>query len=298
MVGIPEDQLDIWAKQGSITQSKNTYATIDGVLNSGDAPYAKRGFTTFLQGSYGNDTNVYADSDVDIVLRLDAAFQYDLHRMDEPHQASWRAAHTTNAEYGLVDFRAEAVAWLTQNYRGQVDGAGKAIAIAGNGNRRDADVLACIKFRRYYKFNGMQDQSYAEGIAFRLKDGTSVENYPKQHAENCTSKHQATKSYFKPMVRIIKNMRNKMRDDGIIEPGLAPSYYLEGLLYNVPNELFGHSYQRSFLSAYSWIRGTDKTKLTTANNQFWLLRSNTHTSWDPAKFDKFFQRLGDFWDNW
>lgn len=31
-------------------------------------------FKVFLQGSYGNDTNIYAESDVDIAIRLDNCF--------------------------------------------------------------------------------------------------------------------------------------------------------------------------------------------------------------------------------
>ena len=40
--------------------------------------YADKNYADpFLQGSYGNDTNVYADSDVDIVMKLDAIFFKD-----------------------------------------------------------------------------------------------------------------------------------------------------------------------------------------------------------------------------
>lgn len=44
------------------------------------------------------------------------------------------------------------------------------------------------------------------------------------------------------MARILKNMREKLKDKNLITPDVAPSYYLEGLLYNVPNEDFGTSY--------------------------------------------------------
>jgi hypothetical protein len=66
-MAIPESQLNTWSAQGSVQQSKNTYATVKGVLESGSAPYSSRSYDTFLLGSYGNDTNVYADSDVDVV---------------------------------------------------------------------------------------------------------------------------------------------------------------------------------------------------------------------------------------
>jgi hypothetical protein len=33
--------------------------------------------------------------------------------------------------------------------------------------------------------------------------------------------------------------------------GIAPSYFLEGVLYNVPNDKFGSSYEDRFVAAYS-----------------------------------------------
>src|SRR5579863_489300 len=76
-MSIPESQLETWAKQGSITQSSTTYATIKGALEASDAEYANQSFKVFLQGSYGNDTNIWAESDVDVVIRLDSIFYYD-----------------------------------------------------------------------------------------------------------------------------------------------------------------------------------------------------------------------------
>jgi hypothetical protein len=78
-VSIPEAQLETWSHQGSVTQSKNTYATIKGALEAADTKYAGQSFEVFLQGSYGNDTNIYAESNVDIVIRLDSTFHYDLY---------------------------------------------------------------------------------------------------------------------------------------------------------------------------------------------------------------------------
>jgi tRNA nucleotidyltransferase (CCA-adding enzyme) len=76
-MAIPESQLDIWSHLGSVTQSASTYETIRNVLNDSQSPYYQRSFTIFLQGSYGNDTNVFRDSDVDIVIRLNDTYYYD-----------------------------------------------------------------------------------------------------------------------------------------------------------------------------------------------------------------------------
>ena len=68
---IPESQLETWSHQGSITQSSNTYNAIKSVLEANTTPYAGKNFKVFLQGSYGNDTNIYAESDVDIMVTFE-----------------------------------------------------------------------------------------------------------------------------------------------------------------------------------------------------------------------------------
>ena len=68
---IPESQLETWSHQGSITQSSNTYNTIKNVLEASTTPYAGKNFKVFLQGSYGNDTNIY----VMLPLLADAAWK-------------------------------------------------------------------------------------------------------------------------------------------------------------------------------------------------------------------------------
>jgi len=55
-MGIPEDQLDTWAKQGSVAQSQQTYAAVRSCLEADDALYREKSYSIFLQGSYGNDT--------------------------------------------------------------------------------------------------------------------------------------------------------------------------------------------------------------------------------------------------
>lgn len=77
-MGIPESQLDTWSHQGSITQSSTTYATIKNALEAGGSTYASKSYKVFLQGSYGNDTNIYSESDVDVVIQLDSTFYHNL----------------------------------------------------------------------------------------------------------------------------------------------------------------------------------------------------------------------------
>lgn len=297
-MGIPESQLDTWSHQGAITGSSTTYNAIKGVLAGSDTPFASVSQSVFLQGSYGNDTNIYAESDVDIVAKLDDIFKSDLTNLTANEKAAYSAAFS-NATYGYSDFRTDVLEVLTDNYGSDVTDGNKAIGIAARGNRRKTDVIVAMSYRRYWKFNGIYDQNYDEGICFYNSDGDEIVNYPKQHRENLTTNHQASGKWLKPMVRVLKNLRSKLVDDGVIEAKLAPSYYLEGLLYNVPSDKFTSNYSTCFANAINWIQDdADKDKLVCANQQYYLLRDNSHTCWPRANCDKFLEEAIDLWNNW
>jgi hypothetical protein len=101
------------------------------------------------------------------------------------------------------------------------------------------------------------------------------------------------------MARVLKNLRGKLVDDGCIKAGVAPSYYLEGLPYNVPNEKFTSSFQDCFVNAINWIQNeADKSKLVCANKQYYLLWDNSHTSWSKANCELFLRAAVELWNNW
>lgn len=294
-MAIPEDQLKTWSAQGSIKQSSDTYASVKRVLEDSSAPYSGKDFESFLQGSYGNDTNIWSDSDVDVVLKLNSIFHRDLSRLTESQQAAYKSSFEPG-EITLKDFKADVVKWLIRNYGDGVRPGKKAIFIPGNGSRRDTDVLVCAQFRRYHTFVSLSDQRYDEGICFFLPDGTRVENFPKQHSANCTNKHGITRMLFKPTVRVFKNMRNRMIERRELAEGMAPSYYLEGMLYNVPSANFVSSFQETFANCYNWIAQADSTKLVCANSLHWLVRDGEHTSWPVSNFKTYLAAARKHWE--
>src|SRR3546814_6855490 len=110
---IPESQLDTWSHQGSIIQSSDTYHSIKNVLEAGTTPYANKNFKVFLQGSYSNDTNIYTESDVDIIIRLDACFQSDLIQLTEEEKAEYKSVFS-DATYTHVEFKRDVLSTLTK----------------------------------------------------------------------------------------------------------------------------------------------------------------------------------------
>ena len=297
-MSIPEDQLETWSHQGSIAQSSATYNSIRNVLVAAGTPYAGRTFEVFLQGSYGNATNIYAESDVDIVIRLDDTFHSDLEQLTGEEKAAQQAAFE-DATYTYTDFKRDVMSVLTRQYGGAAKEGDKAIKIEANGSRRKADVIVATQFRRYWSFRSTLDSSYTEGICFFNATGERIQNYPKLHAAHLTAKHQSTENRLKPLARVFKNMRSLMIDVGLIEPGTAPSYYVEGLLYNVPNGLFAPRFGDSVVNVLNWyLQEAEKEDLVCANEQFYLLRDGCHTCWSPADCNAFITAAVRLWTEW
>lgn len=295
---IPESQLETWSHQGSITQSSNTYNAIKSVLEASTTPYAGRTFNVFLQGSYGNDTNIYAESDVDIVIRLDDCFHSDLESLSDDEKSAYKQAFS-DATYTHTDFKRDVLSVLEDQYGSAVKTGDKAIAIDASGSRRKSDVIVATQFRRYFKFRSAIDSEYVEGICFFNAAGERIANYPKQHSANLTAKHQASSKWLKPMVRVLKNIRSRMVDEGLIKAGVAPSYYIEGLLYNVPNEKFTHSLEDCMVNILNWYRqDAAKTDLVCANEQYYLLRDGYHTCWSQTDCDALVEAAVDLWNQW
>ncbi|GFE48296.1 nucleotidyltransferase [Roseobacter cerasinus] len=295
-MAISEDQLETWSHQGSVQQSAATYQTIKTVLESAQAPYANRSFNIFLQGSYGNNTNVWAESDVDIAICLTSVFYSDIDELSTDEKQRYEQ-NRIPAEYSINQFKDEVTSWLRQNFGSGVTPGNKAIAVPGSNSRRDADVLACAEHRRYFSYPAMGGPKFHEGICFWTSDGDKIINYPHQHMSNCTSMHQATSNRFKPNVRVLKNMRRSMVSDGYIDDGVAPSYFLEGMLYNVPNEHFVATHQQTIENALYWLERCNVPDLLCANERYYLVRDGSDVCWNGSDFRNTLTSMRRYWNS-
>lgn len=293
-MAISEEQLTIWANIGAQETSKNTYATIKSCLDAGD--YRGKSFCNFLQGSYGNDTNIRAESDVDVVMEMTGIYYYDLSSLPPDQEQAFRA-NLSGADYNFKEFRADVIKTLTGRFGSDVDPGDKAIAVKANGNRRKADVLACVEHHKLTYYSAGQPEQRVDGICFFKPDGTRVVNYPRLHAQNLTAKNQATKEWFKHLVRIFKNARQRLIENGAIQRGVAPSYYIEGLLYNVPSIHFGGSYAKSMLECFVYLSQENRAGFVCANQQYPLLDGNSDVTWNTTDCSVYVNALIDLWNN-
>ena len=162
----------------------------NALLEADDTKYADKSCEVFLQGSYGNDTNIYAESDVDVVIRTDSIYYYDTSALNPQELQTFNTSFTA-ATFTYAEYKSQVVQALQKSF-GQNDAnpGERAIKIKANGNRRSSDVIVATQFRRYY--SGPLGPLYVPGICFFTSTGTRIANYPKQHSANLTTKHQAT----------------------------------------------------------------------------------------------------------
>ena len=290
-MAIPETQLETWSHQGATVGSANTHNSIRVALARHSWPDGMN-YDAYLQGSYPNYTNIRGNSDVDLVIESSSVFYSNLSE-DEKRQLN-----IGKGSYGYWDFRSEVLTALTSYYGADlVDASGqKSIKIASSSNRLAADVVPCIRYKRYYNLNII-----AEGITFwTLSSNQQVINYPKVHLRNGSDKNRRAKNHYKPTVRMFKNARERILENNPSLKGNYPSYFVECFLYNVPDDRFGNSFADTYCDVVNFLLSQNSQNLAEfwCQNQQLLLFGNHSTQWNITNAQGFVNRLCDLWEQW
>lgn len=301
VMAIPELQLETWSRQGAVATASATNSAIHNALHAENSPIRNMDFEVYLQGSYKNTTNIRGDSDVDIVAQLESSFQYDLAGLLEDEKRLFGQSYPTNATYLWRNFRDDTIRALRAYFGAQtVTEGNKSIKVLGGSGRLPADVIACLQYRKYLRFRSLQNQSYIVGIVFyTIPEGRRIINFPKPHYDNGVDKHsqQRTNGWYKPTVRVFKNARTYLIDHNSMSEDLAPSYFLECLIYNVPDNQFGGSYQDTFCNAVNWLRRTNLNGFMCQNGQT-LLFGSAQEQWSTERVGQFLNAMANLWNNW
>jgi hypothetical protein len=223
-----------WAKPPTTTEDQrcaNAETVVRNAIRSYSA-FATRNIEVFPQGSYRNGTNVRANSDVDICVRcMDVCF------FDVPAGRSKSDVGLVDAIYSYAEFKND-VERALKGYLGAsaVSRGKKAFDLHANTYRVDADVVPTFEHRRYSVQDGRY--TYLSGTELLPDGGARIINWPHQNYENGTSKNNATGTRFKKLVRVLKRLRDAMVYEGNAAARPIPSYLIECLVWNVPNNAF------------------------------------------------------------
>lgn len=230
-----EGQLAGWAARPSVTETTrmiNAENAVKKAIASSEA-LNSRNIKVFAQGSYRNRVNVKADSDVDIGVLCTDSFFWD----GGPEGATLASLGYAEAQYRYADFRNDVGTALRSYFgNGAVTEGDKAFDIKSNTYRVDADVAPFFVHKRF-----ANDGSFIEGVEMSPKSGGNIRNWPDQHYANGVAKNAATSRSFKGCVRILKTLRYKMKAEGYASAKDVPSFLIECLVFNVPDDHLGGS---------------------------------------------------------
>lgn len=302
-MAIPESQLVTWTHEGAVATAKKTHESVRIALKDEKSLIRNMAYEAFLQGSYRNDTSIHGDMDVDLIVCLNTTYGYDLADLDmRQTELFWQ--HFTAATYLWEHFRRDVLASLRSYYgAAEVQEGNKSLKLLPKSGRMPADIVPAIAFRDYLSYDGPGpgEHKLIEGIRFHDRSGREIRNYPKRHIDNGQAKNAdgVTDGNYKPTVRMFKNARKHLVDHGALKETVAPSYFIECLLYNMPNALFVNSRPDTMLGILRYLnRGDlDMSKYVCQNGRIYLF-GGTPEQWRMDIAQTYIKTVTSLWNTW
>lgn len=270
--------LDTWRKPPSETEEQkisNAISMIKDAINAHEILKTKN-IEFIVQGSYGNNTNIKLDSDIDICAMLKDTF-YDEYREGVKRENYGFIDGTNN----FTEYKNHIIDALQKKFgKENVKPGNKAIYIESNTYRVHSDVVPAFQFRNFRNETKNNPNDFIEGVKFFTANSDGIVNYPKIHVKNGIAKNDNTLRRFKRTVRLYKRIRNKMKEDGIPVSENIRSFLIESLLWNVPNTIFNSTdswndiLRNSIISLYNSTKTEEGCKSWgEVSEQFYLFHS-------------------------
>lgn len=302
-MSIPFSRLERWSHQGATATPKQLRERIERQVKSAESTVQRKPqLEIYLQGSYRNSTNIYGNSDVDIVVQHDATFFRDISNLDTYETRIYKSV-MSEATYTWDTFKNDIIETLRNSFgTSNVEIGNKSIKI--NDGSYEADVVPCFEYRKYTSFGeNLTEQKYIKGIKFFTKnESRSVVNYPKEHFANGAAKNQRVSNQFKPTIRVFKNIKRKLVEKDMITKEQVPSYFIENLLYNVPDQYYEDLLFTRTLNILNWL---DEIKSNTpllsqfiCQNEQQKLFGYEEEQWDIDKAQTFIVQANKLWNEW
>ena len=280
-MAISESTLSRWSHHQAATAFTQAHLPIRAALDAYKWPSEIK-YEVFLQGSYKNDTNLGGDSDVDVVVRLNqrlrprvAELSGRLLQEDASHQGAYRR---------WKSFRDHALKAMRARFGNAAESGRKTLKVPKGKIPADADLVVTLR--------------YSEGIAFYLPNEEHwVVSFPQQHHDQGQKKEEATSRRFKRTTRMFKAARNRLVEKKIVTKNDAPSYFIECLLYNVPDNLFKPKLAPTYTGILDWLKKEELNGFECQNGQVDLFGPGRE-QWSVKKARALVKALQEMWDTW
>ncbi|MGP5061462.1 nucleotidyltransferase domain-containing protein [Psychrobacter celer] len=224
-----------WERPASESEEQrisNAIRMIKEAINSSEVLKTRRNnIEVFIQGSYENNTNVRANSDIDVCVMLKHPF-FALY----PIGYDRGDYGFTSGNYSFNQFKRDLFEALESKFP-EVKAGNKSLKITSSSHRVEADAVPTFQYRNYRQNESCHPDIFVEGIKFYSANNIEVVNYPKQHIENGKEKNRATQRRYKRLVRVVKRIRHQMIKEGKPVDNAISSFLIECLIWNLPNNI-------------------------------------------------------------
>ena len=239
-------------------------------------------YLVFLQGSYQNATNLRQDSDVDVVIQLETRIRPRVAALG-PAELEANGSHQF-----LLDrwrsFRQHALRVLRAEFGNAVTAGRKSLKIARGRIPANADVVVVLK--------------YEDGLALYVPDERRwIVSHPQRHHRRGMRKERATGNRFKRTVRMFKAARNHLVNNGGLNARVAPSYFIECLLYNAPERVFSQQLGATYVDIQQWLGSAQPSRITTQSGKMELFGPRPE-QWRLDDMRRFAGELQQLWNSW
>ena len=281
---IPYNELSRWSHPYSNEAPKRAHESIRRALKSyKDWSKEKKCEKVLLQGSYKNDTNLRRASDVDIVVTL--AEELPQHIAILGNKRLGQNSDHRLAYESWKSFREKVIKALRAEYGAEaVTVGGKTLKVGKDTIPASADVVVALR--------------YGTGVAFYYaKEQRWVVGYPEQHFQRGHAKDKSTDGRYKRTIRMFKSACKYLVDHRAIQKEKAPSYFIEGLLYNVPDKLFTPDYVGTYCGILKHLAKENLNQYKCQNGVVKLF-GQSKEQWNIDDAQEFIQALRLLWKKW
>lgn len=249
----------------------------------------------YLQGCYACKTNTRFQSKIEVIVELSKTREYDYETM-QPQDMKMRDNFFIDFDhyFDVKRFKDVLSDEIEKLLKIKVRKNLTTILIPTFGKMQHSiDVFPCFK----YKFFRPEGGSIRAKLVYDQKLEEHFLMFTNLHTVNGDLKDSMTQGTFKRMVRLVKTLAAiSAREDNIIHT--VRGYYIECLLYNVPNEMY---YTRDgklmsvFLKVINWLNFANLDDFV-CQNQIWSLWGNADGFWYQSAARQFINDLIEFYE--
>jgi hypothetical protein len=296
-----EATLRFWVKPPSDNEDEKRNKTEDEIraVLRASSRLKPISYKVYAKGSYANNTNVRLDYDVDIAVECTEFFYHDQTgaAADVKKAAVEKKMSAYTGGYTRSQFKDDVEQALVDYYGSSAVKRGNmAIRVRQKKTTLPADVVPCFEYHYVYDIDFWGNLKYHQGTRIYPDKGNHIHNWPKQQYMNGVAKNDATGRRFKRIVRALKRLENELCKAGLLEAEL-PSFLMECLVYNVPNDHFNNKkYMTDMQAVLASIFNQTRKK---ADCSDWLEVNERkylfHTS-QPWTYQQAHSLVGQAWD--